>query len=70
MPVFFAVSEQLGHHVGNAACPGCVETYPEPCPCGGLIHATAGNETDLDGNPVIETRCDRCGRSEDDLDIV
>ena len=66
----FAVAQDMDHHVGDAGCPACSETYPEPCPCGGLIHAAASEETDLDGNPILETRCDRCGRSEDDLDLV
>jgi hypothetical protein len=66
----FAVTEQVDHHVGDPACTACAEPYPEPCPCGGLIHAAAADATDADGNPLLDTRCDHCGRSEDDLDLV
>lgn len=68
MPLF-AVAEEFTHHVGEMTCPACSENYPESCPCGGLIHAAA-ESTDLDDNPVLTTRCDRCGRSEDNLDEV
>jgi len=34
------------------------------------MHATATGEEDPDGNLVLVTRCDGCGRSEDDLDQV
>jgi len=43
------------------------EEYPEPCPCGGLIHAAAAGE-DEEGTVALETRCDQCGRTEDALD--
>jgi hypothetical protein len=68
--VLFTVAEQLDHHVGDTTCPACSETYPAPCPCGGLIHAAASDDADLDGNPIVATRCDQCGRSEDALDLV
>ena len=64
----FAVGQEENHHVGNAKCPECYEEYPEPCPCGGLMHAAGGGDQDGDGNVELTTRCDRCGRSEDQLD--
>ncbi len=64
----FAVGEEVNHRVGDRACPECWEAYPEPCRCGGLIHAGGGAEIDPDGNVVLVTRCDQCGRSEDQLD--
>ncbi len=58
------------HTVGDHACAACLEDYPEPCRCGGLLHAAATGEEDTDGNPVVVTGCDVCGRSEDQLDVV
>ena len=60
----FAVGEEPNHHVGDKQCPVCWEEYPEPCQCGGLMHAAGVAEEDSDGNVAITTRCDRCGRSE------
>jgi hypothetical protein len=37
----FTVGTEVNHHVGNGQCPECWEQYPEPCPCGGLMHAGA-----------------------------
>jgi hypothetical protein len=34
------------------------------------VHATATGEEDADGNPVLVTGCDVCGRSDDQLDEV
>ena len=64
----FAVGEAPNHHVDDEQCPECREEYPEPCRCGGLMHAAGGTEEDADAKTVITTRCDRCGRSEDQLD--
>jgi hypothetical protein len=64
----FKVGEETGHHVGDAQCPACWEEYPEPCRCGGLMHAAGGSEEDEDGNVLLVTLCDRCERSEDQLD--
>ena len=65
----FAVGNELNHHIGDAQCPECWEEYPEPCRCGGLMHATGGaEEEDADGNVLLTTCCDRCGRSEDQLE--
>jgi hypothetical protein len=61
----FTVGIEVNHHVGNGQCPECWEQYPEPCPCGGLMHAAAGEEQDADGTILLITQCDQCGRSED-----
>jgi hypothetical protein len=63
----FIVGEETSHHVGDPQCAACWESYPEPCPCGGLIHAAGGPEEDIDGKVLLVTRCDKCGRSEDEL---
>lgn len=63
----FAVGEDVNHRRGDARCPACAAQYPEPCRCGGLVHASAGDAEDLDGNPLLSTRCDHCGRSDEDL---
>jgi hypothetical protein len=68
MTKLFEIEGEVGHHVGDAECPVCWEEYPEPCRCGGLIHAAGGTEEDEDGNVLLTTRCDVCGRSEDELE--
>ena len=67
MPRLFAIGDEALHMVGDAACPECPEEYPEPCRCGGLIHAAAGEE-DAGGTEWLTTRCDLCGRAHEDLD--
>lgn len=62
----FVLGEEVGHRVGDHDCGVCAEEYPEPCVCGGLMHATESSETDADGNLVLVTGCDVCGRSEDE----
>jgi hypothetical protein len=57
----------LAHHVADRECPFCYGEYPEPCACGGLIHATMTQDQHEDGEPVLMTECDRCGRSEAEL---
>jgi hypothetical protein len=42
----FSVAEEMDHHVGDPTCPRCWEQYPEPCRCGGLIHAAGGEAED------------------------
>jgi hypothetical protein len=63
--------DQIGigadHQVGDAHCPACVEDFPEPCQCGGFVHATALEAGDPDDTPLITTCCDQCGRSDEDL---
>jgi hypothetical protein len=64
----FTIRGETSHRIGDHACPMCPENYPEPCGCGALMHAEAGAEQDIEGNDVLDTRCERCGRAEDDLD--
>jgi hypothetical protein len=68
MKALFAIVEEAIHHVGDPQCPECLEDYPEPCRCGGLLHAESGEEQDPDGELLPVTKCDQCGRSEDQLD--
>jgi hypothetical protein len=63
----FVIGDDVSHRRGDAECPGCAAQFPEPCRCGGLLHAGVGQEEDLDGNPVLSVRCDQCGRSDEDL---
>jgi hypothetical protein len=63
----FEVGEVVNHRVGDAQCPECAEEYPEPCRCGGLMHASETAEEDSDGNIVVVTLCDQCGQNEDQL---
>lgn len=64
----FAVGEETNHHVGDRQCPACWEDYPVPCRCGGLMHAGGPGEEDEDGNLWPVTRCDGCGRSEEEIE--
>jgi hypothetical protein len=59
---FFALETEVQHEVGNPHCPECCEEFPVPCRCGGLIHAVEG-EPDIEGDVVLVTECDQCGRS-------
>lgn len=67
MARFFTIGAEIDHEIGDHDCPVCAQDYPEPCRCGGLVHAATG-EDDVEGNPVLITACDVCGRSEDQLD--
>lgn len=51
------------HAVGAEDCAACWRGYPEVCDCGGLIHASYGDES-ASGDYWLYTRCDRCGESE------
>jgi hypothetical protein len=62
----FTVGEETNHRVGDPHCAECPEEYPEPCGCGGLMHAAETDETDTDGTIVVITLCDRCARSDDE----
>jgi hypothetical protein len=31
------------------------------------VHASLGEEEDLEGNALMSTRCDQCGRTDEDL---
>ena len=64
----FGVGDEVNHHPGDPLCPECWEEYPAPCKCGGLIHAAGGEEEDEDGNVLLTTKCDKCGRSEEQLE--
>jgi hypothetical protein len=66
---FFTLGADVEHAIGDHDCQACPEGYPEPCRCGGLVHAAVG-EVDVEGNPTLLTACDICGRSEDQLDEV
>jgi hypothetical protein len=63
----FTVGEEPTHRTGDPQCPECWEEYPEPCPCGGLIHAAGPGEEDENGTVWLTTECDQCGRSEEEL---
>jgi len=63
----FIVGENETHRAGDAHCAACAEDFPEPCQCGGLVHASVLEAMDPDDAPLITTRCDQCGRSDEDL---
>jgi hypothetical protein len=66
----FTLGEEANHRIGDRACPLCADQYPEPCRCGGLMHAARTIDEDAAGDLVLFTGCDVCGRSEDQLDEV
>ena len=66
MPDIFTLEEQI-HHRDDLQCPGCADEYPEPCACGGLMHASEVAEIE-DAEIALVTQCDRCRRSEGDLE--
>lgn len=68
MPSLFTLGSEKNHRIGDHACPACEENYPGPCRCGGLVHASATDDQDANGNLVFVTGCDVCGRAEDQLD--
>jgi hypothetical protein len=68
--------ENQVHYRGDHRCSACASEYPQPCRCGGLMHGASAIETagepeavgGIEGDSeVVFTRCDACGRSEDDL---
>ena len=59
----FMIEDEV-HAVDDVECPACPAQYPEPCPCGGLMHASG--ETAEQSETILVTRCDHCGRSMDD----
>lgn len=64
----FSVGEETAHVIADRACPECWEDYPVPCPCGGLVHA-GGEDEDAEGAALpATTLCDRCGRSEEEIE--
>jgi hypothetical protein len=66
MPDPFTFEEQI-HHRDDMQCAGCADEYPEPCSCGGLVHAAETAALD-DGDVALATQCDRCHRAQDDLE--
>ena len=54
------------HSAGDPECAMCLDEYPEPCDCGGLIHGAP--QDDGENEVIVVTRCDSCGRSEEDLE--
>jgi hypothetical protein len=70
MTRLFTLGTEMNHLVGDHASPACEENYPAPCRCRGLMHASATGDEDADGNLILVTGCDVCGRSEDQLDEI
>jgi hypothetical protein len=70
MARLFTLGAEDNHTVADRTCAACLENYPEPCRCGGLVHATPAENEDADGTRLLLTGCDVCGRSEDQLDEV
>ena len=64
----FTVGEEINHRLGDPQCPECWEEFPEPCPCGGMVHAAGGEAEDEDGNVLLTTKCDGCGRSREEIE--
>jgi hypothetical protein len=44
--------EDEAHRRGDENCQLCRRYYPQPCECGGLVHADRGC--------IITTQCDKC----------
>lgn len=51
------------HVRGSKSCGYCWPNFPEPCKCGGLIHASFGDEND-DCEYWLYYRCDKCDSTE------
>lgn len=64
-PEFLVDRDGRAHEAGAVRCPACMDGYPTPCwlmDCpGGLMHAHSVGVHD--GKPVIEGRCETCGRN-------
>ena len=61
----FLLEDQV-HDGDDPECSVCAAGYPTRCACGGLIHAAA--EAEEESEAIVSTQCNRCGRSEDDLE--
>ena len=48
------------HDVGDNECPECWDGFPRECQCGGLVHASFGDE-DYEGDYWLYYKCDKCG---------
>lgn len=55
------------HIVGDKGCSECWQDYPKTCDCGGLIHASFGDEN-ADGDYYLNYKCDKCGSTEEGTD--
>jgi len=64
----FTVGEETTHLIGDRACPDCWEGFPAPCSCGGLVHAAGEAQGPRGAEEPAITRCDRCGRAEDEIE--
>jgi len=53
------------HEIGNMECDTCWGGYPKQCECGGLIHATFGDENS-DCDYWLYYECDKCGSTDED----
>jgi len=62
----FGESYTEPHGVGDPKCTECWMHYPKKCECGGLVHASFGDE-DADGDYWLYRKCDKCG--EPDLEV-
>jgi hypothetical protein len=51
MTELFTLGADDHHAVADPGCPACPEGYPEPCPCGGRMHAATG-DADIEGTPA------------------
>jgi hypothetical protein len=48
------------HLKGSIECDTCWSGYPKRCTCGGLVHASFGDEN-ADCDYWLYERCDMCG---------
>lgn len=55
------------HEIGDTDCKECWSGYPKPCRCGGLIHATFGDEN-YDMDYWLYYKCDKCGSTNPEED--
>ena len=54
------VGECDDHQRGDQQCARCWPGYPQPCACGGQVHASFGDEN-ADMDYWLYYACDRCG---------
>jgi hypothetical protein len=64
---YFVIVGPEAHQQGRVDCPACVEQYPTRCPCQGFMHAESVGDEGPDGDVAVATRCDMCGRSQDEV---
>ncbi len=57
------IIDGYAHIIGDKKCGECWSGYPRECECGGLIHASFGDEN-YDCDYWLYTKCDKCGESE------